>query len=52
MSAVAHAKIHMFDPRAVVLQAGLAGVAHIGPDKDYSAVIKAALDSEGWTEGE
>lgn len=34
------------------LQAGLTGVAHIGPDKDYSAVIKSALESEGWTQGE
>jgi hypothetical protein len=34
------------------LQTGLAGVTHIGIDKDYSPVIKAALASEGWTEGE
>jgi hypothetical protein len=36
----------------VLLQTGLAGVTHIGVDKDYSPVIKAALDSEGWTKGE
>jgi hypothetical protein len=34
------------------LQTGLAGVTHIGPDKDYSEVIKLALESEGWTKGE
>lgn len=33
-------------------QAGLSGVAHIGVRKDYSPVIQAALDSEGFTAGE
>lgn len=36
---------------AVVVQTGLSGVVHIGADKDYSPVIKAALESEGWTQG-
>lgn len=27
-------------------------MTHIGPDKDYSEVIKLALESEGWTQGE
>jgi hypothetical protein len=34
------------------MQTGLAGVTHIGHDKDYSALIKAALELEGWTKGE
>jgi hypothetical protein len=33
------------------MQTGLAGVTHIGIDKDYSALIKAALELEGWTKG-
>lgn len=31
-------------------ETGLSGVTHIGVDKDYSPVIKAALASEGWTQ--
>jgi len=34
------------------LQTGLSGVTHIGANKDYSPVIKAALESEGFTQGE
>jgi hypothetical protein len=35
----------------VCQQAGLSGVAHIGVRKDYSPVIQAALESEGFTTG-